>query len=1500
MKNISNEKYIYNSFRRENTVYLKANLASDSTVKLSELELPNNSCLHTLDQLMNITDDAPPLLDASNPLISNESYIVHIKHTLEAADKEDINFPITDRYRLIPSMFKGRINNFHKSLPTIRKMTSPSVSLGRINILNVFNYNPLLTALVVGKLFYVRKMDIVIRSILSSITKINKSYPDKYHHIYVPLSSNIFNKAHYLRAFKKLDASTVKIKDDPSFLFLVHFIGMLTDKSSTSLFDKLPESALNKLHVIFSVDNENAIIYNIGDILKITKTAPNVYINVMRQINILKLKSISIVDDTALLSDTEIKNIIDEHAVDNEDPEIIENEENELIKDSVYVKANEPMDIVKNVDKDIPLIDFKSEQETFDEVFVREANNKLFNAENNISEKQLDVAIDRINNINFLEINGKSIGGLLNDDIVRPVHDRDLTPALETLNIPDKSMMKSSVMDMDSLYIKNGLSKDIAKVAVSLATSGLILQKVEEVDEINEFNRIRKYIFTYRAVDGKRHTVVAKLPIINSNGIITINGINSRMVKQQANLPICKISEVRVNLSSNFNKTLIERSAQMAHSFSVHIHKYIHKLISANIVNITYGENKTKVNLPYDYSCVGEKYTTLNINNYNLIFNYEKRFNTILDKSLIDSLKKKENKLKAVYCGTSGKNKVFYSFNNLIKTISPSGEEVYVETIRSLLSRFSKDSVPAPKLNSEWTELKIQDKSFPISFILGYRFGLTDVLKNMKHPNRFIPNGTRAKIGLDEISISFSDGKFIFPRYPLKSGLILSGLSKFKLNDYAFSQMDEKDIYYDMLSQNNLSINYLKGIDSFFELFVDPMTRDVLIKMNEPTTVKGLLYRATEMLSTKFSKPAASMANHRTRGYERFPAIMYNEMARELARFLSSKTAKKTYSINPEKVLMSIVKDESMQVVEEINPVHDLKLQSQVTYAGTGGRTSRSFVITDRKYPDDAVGILSEATPDSGKVALNAYMPADPILNNDRGMYDMDKAGSDKLEPNNVLSVASMLMPGSTQDDAKRMSFTNIQLSHHVPCQNGETGRIRTGYEAVVPHLTGETFACVAKEDGKVLSVDNELKLIKIQYISKLPKPTKDIKINKSSTSVKNDFIDNKSIFICKGIKSKKDYIQNTFVTINKIKLFKISEISIVNNNINTLPNLEYMSDKEKKELIKSDKLLYIKLTPVKENPSDSIDVFKFGDNYTNISGSYLRQQIVLNVKEKDSVKKGDIIAYNSGFFEPDPDSKQITWKHGVTANVALMSRAETLEDSCEISKSLSKELYMSPGHARVMTMTNDTVIRDVVKEETVVETTDYLLSMEDGDLDALSSIDDPETMEMLADLNRKTPRAKYHGKIAEIEIYHSCEYKELTPSLQKLAKRFANKKNNIYNATKDTIKSDKYYAPSKVPVGTKYKGVDFLDDTIVAIIITISEDINCIPGDKLVIGAQAKTVIGSIMEKQAMSESGLPIDIFFDVASMANRILISPFIMGIGNKVVKQLEEDIIKEYFK
>jgi hypothetical protein len=423
--------------------------------------------------------------------------------------------------------------------------------------------------------------------------------------------------------------------------------------------------------------------------------------------------------------------------------------------------------------------------------------------------------------------------------------------------------------------------------------------------------------------------------------------------------------------------------------------------------------------LPYEYTVLGTKIKYALKDKLRLCFHYEDRLNDLTAKQL-QQITTMESTY-GVYIGTTdGTNFCFMTVQGelIVRSKLVDGDTTYT----TLIDEICRITGLKPNPLADYAILKILNTVLPIGMVMTYRFGLKYILNYLKVKYKIIEGEelrTRAStkdIPASSVVIVFKDAKLVIPRTPAVPSMILAGLDKFDLREFSITEMETKDVYYSLMEQLKLSTNYLKGVDSFFDLFLDPITIDVLRQMGEPTNVLDLLIRAVALLRTEDFEPSSSTKNSRIRSYERFSGILYNEIAQAVATHkYRALGAKASISINPLTVYKRILTDSLMENMNTINPLHDIKMQTLLSHLGDGGRTEQTFMINDRKFTEDSIGVISEATVDSGNVAVIVSSSMDPQLENLRGQ----SAGvaADKVEPTQLLSLTSLLFPGATYDD---------------------------------------------------------------------------------------------------------------------------------------------------------------------------------------------------------------------------------------------------------------------------------------------------------------------------------------------------------------------------------------------------------------------------------------------------------------------------------------------------
>jgi hypothetical protein len=474
--------------------------------------------------------------------------------------------------------------------------------------------------------------------------------------------------------------------------------------------------------------------------------------------------------------------------------------------------------------------------------------------------------------------------------------------------------------------------------------------------------------------------------------------------------------------ASNFNKTLVEKRSYLNKSIEAVIRRTFNNntnlrksytIITDSIVYMG------KTILPCDYTKIALGYRLIHNDDYEMYFDYDdvykhyqfndkqiEYFNKLYtEKSLILLGKTKDPK---VWLLMDYKTNLVYEYNVAEQKVI--GKNTILHYVFPTIE-YSKLPLPC-----DYCHLKILDKNIPIIAILGYRFGLLKILKEVGVKYRLYTFGKRVPLNPDDIVIKFKDFTLVFNRYPLKHSLLLNGLSVFNTRDLTFASMDQADTYYKLFTDKGIKANYLKGINSFFNFFIDPITFDVLKQMNEPVTPKGLLLRSIEMLSTSQYTEASQLKNFRVRSNEKIAAVVYNEISRQYSQYLNDKRRDSSFSINTEAVFQRIVQDNAVMLHEDINPMQDIKMKTSATHLGFGGRSEDAFVDADRKYPIDAVGIISEATPDSGKVGMNFTLTPNAKIANVRGMFDTSINEND-LDASSILSVTGLVMPGTVNND---------------------------------------------------------------------------------------------------------------------------------------------------------------------------------------------------------------------------------------------------------------------------------------------------------------------------------------------------------------------------------------------------------------------------------------------------------------------------------------------------
>ena len=582
----------------------------------------------------------------------------------------------------------------------------------------------------------------------------------------------------------------------------------------------------------------------------------------------------------------------------------------------------------------------------------------------------------------------------------------------------DKSMLSCSTKEMDKRYINKVLKKDIAAMVVNLQKMGFAVQdfSVERIEDYTD--NLEIYSVKIVPVTGKPSTLRFKIPVINEDGTFTAGKVKYRMRRQRGDVPIRKTAHDTVALTSYYSKMFVTRSERAVFNRSSWlVNGVIAKAIDAEDMSVTdirmndvFDNN---IALPPTYTTLSKRISSFKSGEYYFIFDYSKRLD-ILSLELEASLKQiapKDNMLYALGSYKSGillmdiNNRV-YQYDTVNNTLTDIG------TIESIIG------LDESKSPVEIAEVGIFGKEIPVGFVLGYHIGIGNLLKTLGCEYELVPLGTHRAVSSDEYSIRFQDFTLVLKRKDRVASLVMGGFNRYHrdIKQYSFYDFDRKDVYGNVMDENGLSARYTREFDLIFKLWVDPITRDLLIDMQEPTDLFNLFISACKKLLLDAHPQQMDNAYMRDKGYERLSGMLYFEMIKAVRGYaIKPANANASLDLNPEAVWMTILKDQTVMPIEESNPVHSLKEKEVVVYAGGGGRTARSMTEKARMYHENGMGVVSEATVDSGDVATITYLSADPNYTSLRGVTRRIKDTEGITAK--LVSTSMMLAPAADEDD---------------------------------------------------------------------------------------------------------------------------------------------------------------------------------------------------------------------------------------------------------------------------------------------------------------------------------------------------------------------------------------------------------------------------------------------------------------------------------------------------
>ena len=128
-------------------------------------------------------------------------------------------------------------------------------------------------------------------------------------------------------------------------------------------------------------------------------------------------------------------------------------------------------------------------------------------------------------------------------------------------------------------------------------------------------------------------------------------------------------------------------------------------------------------------------------------------------------------------------------------------------------------------------------------------------------------------------------------------------------------------------------------------LWVDPITKDILVMMKEPTETIPLFVRAVELITTDDYPSQISGKYMVDKGYSRLVEILYKELLVGIRGYLNNNVRQRAQmSIKPNAVKLKIISDPAVSLCKEPNALQTSKERERGTFNGAGGRSAQTMM----------------------------------------------------------------------------------------------------------------------------------------------------------------------------------------------------------------------------------------------------------------------------------------------------------------------------------------------------------------------------------------------------------------------------------------------------------------------------------------------------------------------------------------------------------------------------
>ena len=699
-----------------------------------------------------------------------------------------------------------------------------------------------------------------------------------------------------------------------------------------------------------------------------------------------------------------------------------------------------------------------------------------------LAEKQSKIKINKT---------GKTI-----DEILNNAESKKLIPMkldIDTIN-PDMKEMK--LPNFTKSYNKNLMEKDTIAILNFFKNMRhpVYILDIKKEDTSTTFDKKYTYTVKMESEDRTRHTLTFDMPKFVDSSFLYLGGNKKNIISQLVLKPVSKTANDTVQFCSSYNKIFMRRVGNKVSPKIERLKKTIllHNGSSTRSKLFTKAGDNSIVNLNYktdiEYDELAKVFMNIWIDNSKIIFYFNQNYiRDYINKNNLTFI----NDDNLLPIAIEGKKVIYLDTDKgIVKGTNLEFADYVISRINETINGF-KDEVGDMNSGKKfmYTNCTIMAKKIPTILLLSYLEGLTTVLKKAEINCEFTDKRQKLESDdkLNKGCIEFADGFLYYDRYPFKNSLLLNAMSLLPTKEYDYAEFDSKEVYLSIFEELYNNRMVLNAFENFYDLFIDPITLEVLEDLNLPTGFVELLLYGNELLEDNQFVKENDMSLYRLRNNEITNVILYQNLADAYSRYrttIGNKHPEKI-SIPKDKVLKDLIMLPSVEDMSTLNPILEAEKLRATSYKGPSGMNlEMAYTLEKRAYHTSMRGILSMSSPNSGTVGMIRQLAMDANILSPRGYLKVADSNAE-LNSANCFCPSELITPFCAQsDDAPRVAMVTAQSKHIVPCKGYQPLMITNGADKALGHVISNEYVFKAKEDGKVVEVNEQAHIAVLKYKS--------------------------------------------------------------------------------------------------------------------------------------------------------------------------------------------------------------------------------------------------------------------------------------------------------------------------------------------------------------------------------------------------------------------------------